>query len=135
MNQDRYGEQEFEWHKPDSMPSLDPDTVDGEVKRVQDEARTVTVISQVENMFYRREGDGQLKRCIIRAWKATIVRGMRLRTVQKSGLSFYLFPLPLLANEVLPFFKHTSHNPFTPFNGQYQVALFCHSKDTLNVQY
>ena len=34
MNQDHYGELECECHKPDIMSSLDPNTVDGEVKRV-----------------------------------------------------------------------------------------------------
>jgi hypothetical protein len=49
--QERYDEIEWQWRIPDSMPSRDPDTGDGEVKRVYDEVRAAIKLG--ERMFHR----------------------------------------------------------------------------------
>jgi hypothetical protein len=49
--QKRYGEIEWEWRKAGSMPSADPETGSGEVKRVYDEVRAAIKLG--EGMFHR----------------------------------------------------------------------------------
>jgi hypothetical protein len=101
--QKRYGDIEWEWRIPDSMPSLDPDTGDGEVKRVYDEVRAAIKLG--ERMFHR--GAKATDKCMQdhdSPWQE--VNGL----VQVSSYLTPSFLLPLLIRPTIPC--------------QYQVALF-----------
>jgi CHAT domain-containing protein/tetratricopeptide (TPR) repeat protein len=91
----RYDEIEWEWRIPDSMPSLDHDKGDGEVKRLYDEVRAAIKLG--ERMFHR--GAKATDKCMQdhdSPWQE--VTGV----VQ---VSFYLPPPPP------PSPSHTSHHP------------------------
>jgi hypothetical protein len=101
--QERYDEIEWQWRIPDSMPSRDPDTGDGEVKRVYDEVRAAIKLG--ERMFHR--GAKTTDKCMKdhdSPWQE--VNGV-------FQVSSYLPP---------PFLLHLLIRPTIPC--QYQVVLF-----------